>query len=97
MGGVNVRYRHSLKPFQKYTLKTRILGVDEKWFYIEQRFEHKGKLMAYGLVRAVFVSKTQTVPMTLFKTIGPQSEQFLTLWNDMDLEIKKYCEKNDNE
>jgi acyl-CoA thioesterase FadM len=43
--GINISYFKELKPFEKYRLKTRLLGWDENWFYIEHRFM-KGELIA---------------------------------------------------
>ena len=64
---VSVRFRRSLEPFQGYQLTTRILGWDEKWFYIEQRFEipDAGGNMSsatIALVKATFRTKQGTVP-----------------------------------
>lgn len=54
VGSVNIRYKQSLMPFQKYRLHTKVIGWDEKWFYIEQRFERRNRTIAVGLVKALF-------------------------------------------
>lgn len=54
VGAVNIRYKQSLMPFQKYRLHTKVIGWDEKWFYIEQRFERRNRTIAVGLVKALF-------------------------------------------
>jgi len=54
VGAVNIRYKVSLLPFQRYKLRTKVIGWDEKWFYIEQRFEKKNRTVAVGLVKALF-------------------------------------------
>lgn len=54
VGAVNIRYKMSLLPFQKYRLHTKVIGWDEKWFYIEQRFEKNNRTIAVGLVKALF-------------------------------------------
>jgi acyl-CoA thioesterase FadM len=56
VGAVNIRYRQSLPPFAKFKLKTKIVAWDEKWFYIEQRFERKNRLIATAHVKALFRS-----------------------------------------
>ncbi|PKL76117.1 MAG: thioesterase [Candidatus Melainabacteria bacterium HGW-Melainabacteria-1] len=58
---VKIRYRHSLDPLERFELQTRLVGWDRKWFYLEQRFERKGQLMARALVRTAFVSKGRTL------------------------------------
>ncbi len=54
IGFTTIRFKKSLKCFHRFHLHTRIVGWDEKWFFIEQRFERKGKLMAAGLVKGLF-------------------------------------------
>jgi len=56
VGAVNIRYRLSLLPFAKYRLHTKIVAWDEKWIYIEQRFEQKNRLIARGHIKALFRS-----------------------------------------
>jgi acyl-CoA thioesterase FadM len=63
VGGVTIRYRRSLDPFERYELHTRLLGWDAKWFYLEQRFlKRGGDLAAEGVVRALFRGKDGNVP-----------------------------------
>ena len=59
-----IRYRLELKPFQKFHLETHIVGWDDSWFYIEQRFIHAdgdkaGAVAALALVKGV---KSRIVP-----------------------------------
>ena len=53
MGGALVRYRRSILPFQRFDVRTRFLGWDEKWFYLEHIVERKGELCATGYARVV--------------------------------------------
>ncbi len=61
-GAVNIRYKMSLLPFQRYRLRTRLLGWDEKWFYIEQRFERKNRTIAVALVKSLFRGDQRNLP-----------------------------------
>ena len=64
VGGVTIRYRRSLDPFERYELQTRLLGWDAKWVFLEQRFLKKGgDLAAEGVVRALFRGKDGNVPV----------------------------------
>jgi acyl-CoA thioesterase FadM len=54
VGAANLRYKLSLLPFQRYTLHTKVIGWDEKWFYIEQRFKRNRRTIAVGLVKCLF-------------------------------------------
>jgi acyl-CoA thioesterase FadM len=54
VGAVMLRFRRGLDPWMRFTLHSRVLGWDEKWFYLEQRFLKDGEVYASGLVRALF-------------------------------------------
>jgi acyl-CoA thioesterase FadM len=56
VGSLTIRYRRSLEPFQRYQLHSRLLAWDEKWLYVEQRFVHRGELMALALVKGLFLA-----------------------------------------
>lgn len=58
----NLRFIKQIDPFQRYQLVTRVIGWDEKWFYIEQRFEVKEKLAAVGVIKGLFRSKSGNIP-----------------------------------
>jgi acyl-CoA thioesterase FadM len=64
VGGVTIRYRRSLDPFERYELHTRLLGWDAKWVFLEQRFlKRGGDLAAEGIVRALFRGRDGNVPV----------------------------------
>lgn len=62
LGSSAVRYRRSLMPFAKYHLESRIVGWDEKWFFMEQRFVCKGDVYAIALTKGLFKRGKSTVP-----------------------------------
>jgi acyl-CoA thioesterase FadM len=62
VGGIVVQYRRGLRPFERFELRTRTLGWDDKWFFIEQRFERRGQLVAQAMVRALFRGRDGNVP-----------------------------------
>ncbi len=67
VGAVNIRYRQSLAPFSRYRLHTKIVAWDEKWIYLEQRFERKKRLIATAHVKAIFRSpKGNITPEEVF-------------------------------
>lgn len=95
LGVAHIRFRRPLRLFQKYTLTTRIVGVDEKWSYIEQRFESDGQLIAHALVRGIFARNGKSIPVEdiveklgLPKTMEPLST-VLQQWKDLDEAFKK--------
>ena len=50
-----------IKPLQSFHLDTRVLGWDEKYFYIEQRFVSDRGLHAIANVRGLFVCKGRKI------------------------------------
>ncbi|MGD8539920.1 MAG: acyl-CoA thioesterase [Candidatus Aminicenantes bacterium] len=63
VSGASVRFRHRLKAFQSFRLYTRIVAIDERWFYFHQSTVRKGKTHSSALVRAAITSKEGLVPV----------------------------------
>ncbi|ALK09923.1 thioesterase family protein [Blastochloris viridis] len=61
LGGCMVRFRRSLKPFQPFTLTSRLLAWDDKWLYIEHAIEVGGVLACQAVVRGAFVASDGVV------------------------------------
>lgn len=53
-----IRFRKSLKLFDRFFIETTVLGWDEKAFVLQQRFLKKGECIAEATVRARFLRKT---------------------------------------
>jgi len=58
VAGETIKFKRSLKLWDRFELETLIKGYDDKYFYIQQRFLKKGELMATGLVKVRFLSKS---------------------------------------
>lgn len=52
-----LHFRRSLKLLDRFRIETKVLGSDEKSFYIEQRFIRKDEIIAYGMIQGRFLSK----------------------------------------
>lgn len=50
-----ISYRKSLKPWQRFEIESRFIGVDERNAYLEQRFVVEGEIYARLFVRARFL------------------------------------------
>jgi acyl-CoA thioesterase FadM len=61
MNACTVTYIREVKPFQKFDIKTKMIGWDEKYYYIEQRFESENTLHAVAYVRGVFIHKGRRI------------------------------------
>ena len=86
LGAASMRYRRELRLMQRFDLVTRLLAWDEKWFYIEQRFERDGELLADGTVRGVLKHGRRTIPPAeLLRAVGhdgvsPPQPETLRRW-----------------
>lgn len=67
-----IRFRRSLKLFQKFELRTRLISWDEKYLYLEHKFTSRGEVIAVGMIRARFLSKAggAVSPQDLLKALG---------------------------
>lgn len=50
-----ITYRKSLELWQKYTIESRLLGVDDRSVYVEQRFVVDGEIYARAHIQARFL------------------------------------------
>ena len=48
---ISIQFYRPLKVFQKAQIHTRISYVDEKWIYVEQKIERKGKIIAVCIIK----------------------------------------------
>ncbi len=90
VGGVTIRYRQSLNPFDRYKLHSKVIGWDEKWFYIEQRFTRKNRLIAVALVKTLFRGNHRNItPEETLKAIHvnidpPMIPEKVLMWLSME-------------
>lgn len=91
VGSAVLRFRRPLSPFRRFSLVTRLLCWDEKWFYLEQRFESDQGVMAVGLVKGLFRGPRGNVaPAELLAALGyggrssPEPDAVLARWQAME-------------
>lgn len=76
VASAHVEYRRELRTFQKFRIRTRVLGWDEKWLYIEHRIERGEKLVSLALLKGGLRDHNGMVPpRVVLETLGhsPQS------------------------
>jgi len=90
LGATMVRYRRSLKPFQRFCLRSRLVAWDEKWFYIEHIIQRDGVTACSAVVKATFVGQGGTAPPAFItKAVGyqppsPDLPAWVQAWRDFD-------------
>ncbi|NUM81643.1 thioesterase family protein [bacterium] len=62
VGAVDIQFMKAIDPFQPFEIFTQLLTWDDKWFYVEQRFERNGKVYARAELRALFLGKSGRIP-----------------------------------
>ncbi len=69
-----LRFRRALTLFQKFEIRTQVIGWDSKFFYLEQTFFRQNEYIASGMVKARFMKKAggSVDPGDLFKEMGLQ-------------------------
>jgi acyl-CoA thioesterase FadM len=62
LGAVVIRYHRPLLLWNRHELISRVAGWDEKWFYLEQRFERQGKPIATARVKGLVRGPAGSLP-----------------------------------
>jgi len=71
VGGASIRYRRKIPFFRKFTLSTRLLGHDDRWFYFQQTTSRHHKICSAALVKAGIRSSGGLVPASaVIKEMG---------------------------
>lgn len=90
MGGAVVRFRRSVLPFERFDVRSRVIGWDEKWIYVEHIVEKHGTFCAIGHMRTVIRSKAGNIPpadvLALLKLdiASPPLPEFVARWRDAE-------------
>lgn len=87
LAAAEISFVRALGPLQRFVLTTRVLAWDEKYFYIEQRFERAGTLCAVAIVKALFIAHGRRLtPAEVLAAVGidvptPAMPEMLRQWN----------------
>lgn len=92
VGSVVITYRRSVHLWRPFTLATRILCWDEKWFYMEQTFHSTEGLAAIAWVKGLFRGRDGNVPPERIVerlapgTLSPPMPANIVHWNNISYE-----------
>lgn len=88
VGGSTIMYRKSIRPFEEFRVRSRIVCWDEKWFYFEHIIENsKGEMAATANVRGLMrgpkgnVRPKELVALTGREIESPRMPDALARWN----------------
>lgn len=70
-------FRKEIKPFERYTIESRILGWDEKWIFVISKFiKINGDIASTSITKYVFKDGRKTIkPIDAIKCQGVWSEE----------------------
>ena len=62
VAGSTIRYRKRIMPLQRFSMKTRLIGREERWFYFEQGMWRGEECCSSALVRTAVTASGKVVP-----------------------------------
>jgi acyl-CoA thioesterase FadM len=92
IGAAWLTYRRSLPLFSSYTLVSRLVCWDDRWFYIEQTFTGREGLAAIGWIKGVLRNRNGVVdPQRVIEAVAPgivspPIPEAIASWNDLTRE-----------
>jgi len=92
VGAVWMTYRRSLPVFARFTLMSRMVCWDERWFYMEQSFTGSEGLAALGWVKGLLRSPAGNLdPQKVIETVSPgvvspPMPESIVMWNELTRE-----------
>ncbi|GAA5080475.1 thioesterase family protein [Roseibacterium beibuensis] len=90
VAGSSVRYRARIRPLQRFDLRTRLLGWDDKFFYIEQAMVRGETVCNHALLRTGVTEKGRlTNPLRVADALGidrasPALPDWVLNWAEAD-------------
>jgi acyl-CoA thioesterase FadM len=92
VGAVWMTYRRSLPLFSRFTLVSRMVCWDERWFYIEQTFTGRDGVAAVGWVKGALwapggtLEPQQVLDAVSPGAISPPMPDAISTWNELTRE-----------
>ena len=92
VGAVWITYRRSLPLFATFTISSRLVCWDERWFYLEQTFTGRDGLAAVGWVKGVLrdasgiVEPQHVLGRVESGIVSPSMPDSIAQWNDLTRE-----------
>lgn len=92
--GIDITYIRSIKPFERFTVVSRMVTWDNKYWYKEHRFEVDRELRAFAIARGVVVCRRAVASMgdiaalTGEDLVAPPFPETVLKWKEF-LEAKK--------
>jgi acyl-CoA thioesterase FadM len=87
-----MRFKQSLEPFQRFELRTKTLGWDDRSFYLRQTFMRGDTVIGIALIRARFLAKngggsllaTDVAHSVSPNAVSPPLPAYITEWQNAE-------------
>jgi acyl-CoA thioesterase FadM len=92
VGSISITYRRSLALFAPFTLTTKLVCWDEKWFYMEHIFRSPEGLVAIAWVKGLCRGREGNIPsqrivdLVAPGAVSPPVAESLVQWNSLTKE-----------
>jgi acyl-CoA thioesterase FadM len=92
VGAAWVTYRRSLPLFSVFSLTSRLVCWDDRWFYIEETFTSRRGLAAIGWIKGALrdahglVDPQRAIESVAPGTLSPPMPEAMASWNDITRE-----------
>ena len=60
----SIRFRRAVPPFKKVDVTTRVVGVDEKWIYLEHKIISGDTIYSVAVLKAAFLNTGGRIPVS---------------------------------
>lgn len=86
VAGSTIRYRRRIRMFHRFEQRSRVLGWDARFFYVEQAIWRKGEAMNHALLRLAAVDESGILaPEKLARELGhdgasPELPDWVQAW-----------------
>lgn len=80
VGGSTIRFRHRLRPFVRAEVRSRLVGMDDRFFYFQQRTVQRGRTCSLALIRTGIRKNGVVAPAEVMAGIGLDIEPFVEAW-----------------
>ncbi|GAB4264185.1 MAG: acyl-CoA thioesterase [Pararhodobacter sp.] len=91
VAGASVRYRRRIRAFHRFEMRSRLLGWDRRFFYVEQTMWRKGEALNHVLIRLAATDENGILaPERLVEALGqarlrsPALPGWVTAWAEAD-------------
>lgn len=80
VAGSTIRFRHRLRPWRSTQIITEMVGIDDRFFYFQQRSVQSGRTCSLALLRTAVRRKGAVDPREVLEGLGLDIEPFMQPW-----------------